>query len=225
MFRVTNAVAVVATAALTGYVGAATVVQYDAANNGVSSMAPVVTAAEVSADNMVAGSGLSTESGSTWNFKGWDGASFAGSVSSNDLWRWGFDVVQNVEIDLTTMDIRLDRSGTGPDDFEIQASVNGGTPVSLLTHNYNDSTSGVNFLNVSLASLGTVELGDSVVFTLAAYNAENAGAGTFDLENITFPGGNDGIVIKGDITPVPEPAALSLLGLGTVAVLRRRRQA
>ena len=67
---------------------------------------------------------------------------------------------------LATMDIRLDRSGTGPDDFEIQASVNGGTAVSLLTHDFNDSANEVEFTNVDLSAIGALTQGDSVVFTL-----------------------------------------------------------
>jgi hypothetical protein len=109
------------------------------------------------------------------------------AVAANDFWRWGFDVTSAVFIDLTTMDIRLDRSGTGPDDFEIQASVNGGPGVSVLTHNYNDSDQAVNFLDVNLSALPLLQQGDSVVFTLGAYNSEGTG-GTFDLETITFPG-------------------------------------
>ena len=86
------------------------------------------------------------------------------------------------DVTLTGLDIRLDRSGTGPDDFEIQAAVNGGTPISITTFDYNDSDAGVNFENLSLAALGDLSAGDSVVFTLGAFNSESTG-GSFDIEN------------------------------------------
>jgi hypothetical protein len=189
------------------------IIQYSTAN-GVTSMAPVATNPAVSGDNMIAGSGLATQSGGTWNFSQWNIAStsFAAAVAANDFWSWGFDVTSLALIDLTTMDVRLDRSTTGPDDFEIQASVNGGPGITVLTHNYNDSDTAVNFLNVDLSTLPLLVQGDSVVFTLGAFNSEAAG-GTFDLETITFPGGTDAIVIEGTVVAVPEASAFLFGGL------------
>lgn len=180
------------------------------------------TSTTVTADDLTAGSGLTANSGSTYNFRGWDTAStsFADAVAADDIWTWGFDVTTpGTTITLTTMNIRLDRSGSGPDDFEIQASVNGGAAVSLLTHDYADSGSGVTFTDVDISALGSVSTGDSVVFTLGAFNSESA-AGTFDLETVTFPGGTDSIQINGII---PEPSVSLLGGLGLLALLRRRR--
>lgn len=215
--------ALIAGLSAAGSAQAAVIVQYDGASPNTTSVAAVAADASVSADNLTAGSGLNTTNFSTFNFTGWDttSTSFADAVAANDFWAWGFDVTAAATtIDLTTMDLRVDRSGSGPDDFEIQASVNGGTPVSLLTHDYNDSGSGVNFTGVDLTALGTLTTGDSVVFTLGAYNSESEN-GSLDLENLTFPGGNDGIVING--TVVPEPTSLALLGLGGLVVARRRR--
>ena len=171
-----------------GVAQADVIVQYGTAGS-TTSLAPVVVAPEVTADNLVAGTGIDVQAFSTFNFSNWDPAntSFADAVAADEVWTWGFDVTSLVDIDLTTMDIRLDRSSTGPDDFEIQASVNGGAATTVLTYNYNDGTVGVNFIGVDLSSIGTVSNGDSVVFTLGAFNAEST-TGTFDLETITFPG-------------------------------------
>ena len=45
-----------------------------------------------------------------------------------------------------------------------------------------------------------------------------------DLETITFPGGTDGITLRGNVSVIPEPttALLFALGLGGLASIRRR---
>lgn len=191
------------------------IVQYNTAG-GTTSLAPFAVDASVSADNLEAGSGIDVLNFSTFNFTNWDPAntSYSDAVADDEKWTWGFDVTAvATDITLSTMDIRLDRSGSGPDDFEIKASVNGGAEVSLLTHDYNDSSSGVNFLGVDISALGTLSTGDSIVFTLAAFNAESTG-GTFDLETITYPGGNDSIVINGTISGgTPDTIAPSVSSL------------
>ncbi|MEZ4282179.1 MAG: PEP-CTERM sorting domain-containing protein [Myxococcota bacterium] len=204
-----------------------TIVQYGSANT--TSLAPVVVDGAVSATNLDAGVGLGLNSGSTFNFNSWDtsSTSFEDALAANDVWTFGFSITDATSIvDLTTMDIRLDRSGTGPDDFEIRASVNGGTATSLLVGDFAGGSLGVNFLGVDLSSLSGLSLGDSVLFTLAAWNATSA-AGTFDLETITFPGGTDGLTIRGNVSVIPEPttALLFALGLGGLASIRPRSEA
>lgn len=204
---------------------AATVVQYGTAGS-VTSLAPEVVDPSVSGDDLSAGSGLAVNNFSTFNFDGYDtdNTSFADAVADDEIWTFGFDVTGAVFIDLTTFDIRLDRSGTGPDDFEIQVSVNGDTPVSVLTFDYGDTTAGVDFLGVDLSALPTLTTGDSVVFTLGAFNSEST-AGSFDLETIDF-GGSDprALRIEGTITAIPEPASLGLLAVGGLLIAGRRRR-
>jgi hypothetical protein len=208
---------------------AAMIVEYGADTSTGFVTLPDANAAEVTPANLIAGSGLVDASGGTWNFSGWDTAStsFAAAVAANDNWTWGFTVSDDVNIDLTTMDIRLDRSGTGPDDFEIQASVNAGTPITVLSHNFNDSDASLDFLGVSLASLGTLSLGDVVTFTLGAYNSEGTG-GTFDMETINFGGGGTyGLIINGDVSAViPEPSSvlMSLMAISAFGAVAMRRR-
>ncbi len=192
---------------------------------GTASLAPYYANAAVSADNLVAGPGLDVQNYSTFNMAGWDTEStdFDAAVAAGDFWTFGFDATQSIQ--LTSFDIRLDRSGTGPDDVEIRASVNGGTGTTVFGYDYQDSTSGVNFLGLDLSGIA-LNAGDSLVFTLAAFNSESTG-GTFDLETITYPGGNDGISIYGEVAPVPLPAAawLFLGGLASVFGLSRQKKA
>lgn len=201
-----------------------TIVQYGSANT--TSLAPAIVDGSVSATNLDAGAGLGLNTGSTFNFNSWDtsSTSFENALAAGDVWTFGFSITDATSIvDLTTMDIRLDRSGTGPDDFEIRASVNGGAATSLLVGDFAGGTLGVNFLGVDLGGLSSLSLGDSVLFTLAAWNATSA-AGTFDLETITFPGGTDGLTIRGNVSVIPEPstALLFALGLGGLASIRRK---
>lgn len=224
--KISKVLALVCASMLTTSAAQAEVIVQYATAGSVTSLPAVAESAAVTSDDLVAGSGLTVQTFSTFNFSGWDTAStsFAAAVAANDFHTWGFDVTApGTTIELTTMDTRWDRSGTGPDDFEIQVSVNGAPGISLLTHDFGDSSAGVSFPGVDLSAVPTLTTGDSVVFTIAAFNSESSG-GTFDLETITFPGGTDGIVINGTVTGVPEPTTcmLALVGLAGLATTRRR---
>lgn len=205
----------------------AIVVEYQtAASTTNPTLAPSSAAAEITASDFSAGSGISAATGGTFNFNDWDptNTSFAEAVADNEFFTFGFTVTDNVIVQLSDFDIRLDRSGTGPDDFEIQVSVNGGSGTSVLSFDFMDSTNGVDFIGTSLAAIPSLVQGDSVVFTIAAFNAEST-AGTFDLESIDF-GGSDprSVRVNGSITVVPEPGTLLFLGASSVLVILQRRR-
>ncbi|MEM1271883.1 MAG: PEP-CTERM sorting domain-containing protein [Bacteroidota bacterium] len=212
-----------ATLLLASSADASVILQYATAGS-TSTLSPVIADPGIAADDLQAGTGIVAQTFSTFNFNDWDtdNTSFADAVADDEVWTWGFDVTSPLDLNLTTLDVRLDRSSTGPDDFEIQASVNGGTPVSVLTFDFGDSSAGVEFEDVDLSGLGTLSTGDSVVFTLAAFNSETTG-GTFDLETFTFPGGNDALIISG-VFVIPEPGTvlLTMLGLTSVGVVGMR---
>ena len=199
------------------------VLQYGTAGS-TTSLAPYYENSAISAYNLEMGPGLTANTYSTFNSYDWDTANtdYASAVAAGDYWSFGFDASQGVQ--LTHFDIRLDRSGTGPDDFEIRAQINGGSETTVLAYDFQDSGSAVNFLGIDLTGLNLVA-GDSILFTLAAFNSEYEG-GTFDLETISYPG-DDGISIYGEVAPVPLPAAawFFLSGLAGVAGLSRKNKA
>ena len=207
---------------LSGNVSADIILDYDVADSDLGNLSPTNVNANARADDMAAGSGLTVKSqGPSWNWKDFNTNtnSYADAVAANDVWTWGFDVRTVSTIDLTTMDIRLRRSNLGPSDFEIQAAVNGGSSVSLLTHNFGGSTSITDFTAIDLSSLGTLKNGDSVVFTLGAWGGSNLNA-AFDLE--AFVGQSYGVRINGDVESVPEPTTLMLLVVLGIALIARK---
>ena len=188
------------------------------------------TAIGVTGSNVLQGGGLTANAGGNFSWRDWEPASadFNTAISQLDFLSWGFIVDSTpapATLMLTNFQINVDRSGSGPDDFEIRASVNAGPDISLLTHSFNGSSSTANF-TVSLASLPLLTNGDQVEFQLGAFTEVGDPAGSA-LGTLSLP--NDGgfaISTTGEFTVVPEPATATLLALGCVGVgLTRRRRA
>ncbi|MEN0020756.1 MAG: hypothetical protein AAF747_07730 [Planctomycetota bacterium] len=200
-----------------------------AASQSNPTLTPTVVAAGLAGDVLSAGSGISAASGGTWNWNGWaDGgtpSTQAEALAEDEVWNWGFDVAgANLVVTLETFDIRLDRSGSGPNQFDITVAVNGGTPTSVLSDDFGDSSSGRDYVAVSLGNI-VVNSGDSVEFQLVAWGADSGGAssgGTFDLETVDF-NGSDPRSLRINGTVVPTPASAALVGLAGLAAIRRRR--
>ena len=142
----------------------------------------------LTATDLVAGAGLTPQTAGSYNWRSWDteSVSFEDAVAAGDFFSWSVTATQDVT--LTSMIIRLDRSSTGPVNFEIQASLNGATPVPLDTFDFGTGDDGED-RDLSLAAIGDLVSGDSVVFTLAAFNS-TATTGTFDIENSNGAGIN-----------------------------------
>lgn len=218
--------AVVAVLAVASFAMADVLLEYQTApSTSNPTLAPSFEHTAVSGDQFVAGAGVSATSGSTYNFNNWaDGgvanATAAAALAENEYFRFGFDVTAAYPIDLTEFEIRLDRSSTGPNKFEIEVSVNGAPGINVLSYDFGDNDLGVDFLGISLAAVPTLNPGDSVEFTVVPFGADSGGAsaaGTFDLETIDFGGADPR---AGRVIGIPEPASLILLALGTL--LRRR---
>ncbi len=220
--------------ALTHAAQAVNLAQWDTAS---STTNPTITAtssdSSVAAADLSAGSGISAASGGTYNWNNWaddpgdvPNISYAEAIGENEFWTWGLTVIGSQPLALESMDIRVDRSGTGPNEFEIKASINSGAEVSVQTHDFGDGSSGVDFVGIDLTGLAQLNPGDTIEFFLAAWGADSGGTsnfGTFDLETVDFNGSDPrSIRINGSIIPEPTSALFGLLGLSLI--FRRRKK-
>ncbi|MEM6939598.1 MAG: hypothetical protein AAF943_05535 [Pseudomonadota bacterium] len=197
---------------------AATLVAFDGVNG--SSVAASEEAAGVTGFNLGRSIGLIQNSGNTFNSRGWDeGTDKASALANNNAIFWGLTIDANAPYDLTALEIDYDRSGTGPTSLAIDLFINGQNQGEI----FSDPTvldSGSQTALVDLTAFKNVT--GSVFFRLLAWGATSS-LGTFDIENDL--GNNRGIIVTGEVSPIPLPAGLPLmlLGLGGVAALRMRK--
>lgn len=168
--------------------------------------------------DLARGPGLALATGSTFNSNSFSttAASFADATAAGDYLTFGFDVT--TPLNLTDMDIRYDRSGTGPSNAQLELSVNGGAFQPFYT-DLSVSDTGETILGIDLSAFTNVTSAD---FRLLAFGASSAN-GTFDIETINFAqGGTVGIEVRG--VAVPEPGTVVLIGVGLVGLLVARRR-
>ena len=177
-------------------------------------------ASGVTALDLSRGPGISKNTGLTYNSKDW---TTAGTIDGDDYLQWGWSDA-TIPFNLTDLDIRYDRSGTGPKQLEIFLSTNGGAFQSV----FSDSSVDVNdetHLDIDLTGFTNVT---SATFRLFAFDADSA-AGTFDIENsasISNGSVDGGIAVSGASVPEPSVLILTLLGAaiaGGSRLLRRSK--
>ncbi len=204
-------------AALSVAANASTIVSYVSTNSD-GSIAPTFEAPGVEGQDLARGAGLVPNAGSTYNSRDWDEFVVEAAFAAEDFLTFGFS--SENAYDLTSIDIRYDRSATGPTSAQLLYFSGPNTVNSLLfdtdvSVNGEDTTIDLSFLkNVTSFSLALVAWGAT------------SDRGTFDIENANAFGGN-GIRINGVLSPiaaVPLPAGLPLLlgGLALLGGFRRR---
>jgi MYXO-CTERM domain-containing protein len=177
-------------------------------------------AANLSGFALAAGPGLTVNAGATFNHNSWDGpADAAGALAAGNYLNFGVSVDAGFSLALESMQLRYDRSGTGPNQLAILLSTNG---FSSYTTVYTDSDVNASGENASFL-LSDSGLTGNVEFRIVAWGATGS-AGTFDIESLDFAGGDlRGIVLNGTVSAIPAPGAFALLGLGGLVATRRRR--
>ncbi len=206
------------TMTLAASANAATIVDYDT-HNAAGGVAAAIEGSGVTGTDLNRGAGLVQNVGNDYNSRNWtQGGDLAAAVANQDFLTWGF--TSSSAYNLTGLDIAYDRSGTGAMQIAIQASINGGAFNTI----FSDLTVGTSTQIQNIALMATNVT--SAVFRLAGWGSTNP-LGTFDIETDEVGAGNSyGLVISGDIAPVPVPAAGVLLAgaLGGLGLMRRRKK-
>jgi hypothetical protein len=190
-------------------------------------------AAGVTSADLAAGSGISRANfigAPSFAFTGFDTAnqSAADAITDHELFTFGFGVDSGSIVQATTLELSLDRSGTGPLSFVVSASINGGSSIPILSHNFinRDVNPDLAFerTDIDLSTLPELQSGDEVVFTLAAF-ATKRESGWVRFGSIGSNGDAprsvrvNGIVM----TVIPEPLAATA-GLTSLAMIATRRR-
>ena len=182
------------------------IVAYDAANATEGLAASELMSALVPLE-LSRGAGLSAGTGGTYNSSGW-------TDEPTDYLEWGWS--SSPPLALTDLDLRYDRSASGPAGLEILLSVNGG-PFESIFLDSAVSDLGEDNLDIDLSGFTQVT---SATFRLFGSGA-SSGSGTFDIEPLTGVTPDRGIVVNG-LTMVPEPSAIGLALVAALAVALQR---
>ncbi|MGE9289850.1 MAG: PEP-CTERM sorting domain-containing protein, partial [Puniceicoccales bacterium] len=161
---------------------------------------------------------LTAGTGASFNTKDWD------EEAAGDYLSWSITVESGYQLDNLLLDIRLDRSGTGPSSLTLVWSDDGFSSSNTLASGIDPGEDGTSYLDLG-GAFGTGIVG-TIDFRLIGSGATSS-SGTMDLEpNEVGPGSSYGLFISGGVSAVPEPgtygalAGIMVLGF---AFLRRRK--
>lgn len=176
--------------------------------------------------NLTRGAGIDAASGGNFNSNNFSSATLAEAVASDEYLSFGFSVDSGLQLNMTDIQVELDRSGTGPDTVYLlyDADSNGFDAGDLIESMAIPDPGSVLTFNSGLppgldASDGTVE------FRFYYSGATNP-AGTSDIEDDLIGGttGSVGLQLNGAFTVIPEPTtALIVVVVAGCALIRRRR--
>jgi hypothetical protein len=184
----------------------------DTANAGVVSFTGTTTNAP---SGIVAGAALSIQGG------------FGGSGTGNNGTSLTLAVNAGSKTDLTNLDLSfaMQRTSTGFNSVQLAYSINGGTYV-------NDGSAFTPFLSTAKGLDGNTGIASTSAIENFDLSKIGTGITSIDLR-LTYTGatgdtGNiriDNLQLNGKTQAVPEPSSIAAMGLGILALARRRRSA
>ena len=181
------------------------------------------------------GTGLTTTGSgaqNAWGANGWDGnASAAAAISANDFVTFSVTADPGFNVSFSSVSAyNIRRSNNGPTTGQWQYQVGAGSFVDIGSEitwgaTINASGNAQTAIDLSgITALQSVAPGTTVTFRIANYNA-SSNAGTWYLNDPSDSPGND-FIVNGTTSLIPEPTTAALaLGLGGLAMARRRRTA
>ncbi|MEC8554551.1 MAG: hypothetical protein VXZ82_06025 [Planctomycetota bacterium] len=195
-------------------------VGYDTTNpNGANgSPSPDLPAAEnqnfISPLLLSRGAGVTPNQGIAFNSSNWS-LSNSVDLQSDKYIEWGWSASTQA-VDLTSMTLQYDVSGSGPSQLAIALSTNGGAFSTIFSDSFVDPSDETHTIDLSSFTLVS-----NATFRLFGFDANSSG-GTLDIEEIT-PGGRRGVLIHGNVA-VPEPSSTALVCCCLTITLCRRRK-
>ena len=164
------------------------IAEFDRANASgcVSSAMSTFTVANLSAMSICRGGGVNMATGGDYNSNGFDtsNGSAADAEVDGDQLTFSITPASGYEVVVTQLNIRMDRSNSGPPNYEIRA-FDGATPTVISTGTI--STSGGVF-NIPLGT--PIATTSTVSFQILVWGASGS-TGTMDIEGSTFSGTNN----------------------------------
>ncbi|WP_338356085.1 hypothetical protein [Yeosuana marina] len=160
--------------------------------------AEIYSDSNISTTGICRSSGIVENAGGTYNSRDWTQNS---TLDLDDYLEWTITPNSGYKIDLTTMNIRYDRSPRGPTKVDIQIDLGSGFASIFSDSSVNPNGENVTGIDLSLFTSIT----SSITFRLYAYDATGT-TGTFDIEELQLPsyvGTNKGIVVNGNVSALP----------------------
>jgi len=159
------------------------------------------------------GAGIThTSSGGDYNSTNWTTAnsSLSTAKTNNDYLQFSILVNSGSLLDLNEMKIRMDRSGTGPNNVEIEYSTNAFSSAGTSIFSMTGLSKSGSIRTIGLSSISNINASSTITFRIYAWGATSSG-GTFDIEGFsnsytatgwTTTISDPGIAINGCATPL-----------------------